>query len=789
MKLPMSWLNDYTKVGVTPKEYCDAMTLSGSKVDGYEMIGQGIERVVVGKIEKIEAHPDADKLVVCAVNIGESTIQIVTGAKNVFEGAFVPVALHGAHLPDGTVIKKGKLRGVVSEGMMCSTDELGMTEGVATGILILEGQPALGEDIKKTLGLDEVIVDFDITSNRPDCLSIIGVARESAITLGEEFHIPPVTVRENSEKVGDYISVSVEDKELCPRYMARVVKNIKIEPSPEWMQRRLEGCGVRAINNIVDITNYVMLEYGQPMHAFDINYLQGHKICIRKAHEGETIVTLDETERKLTSDMLVICDQNRPVAVAGVMGGLNSEIQDSTKTIVFESANFSGASVRATAKALGMRTEASARYEKELDAELPEAAVNRACQLIELLGAGEVVGGAIDCCAPKVPMNSILLRPERINQFLGTEIPEEDMIRILKRLECKIDGKEVTPPVFRKDLESEADLAEEIARFYGYDKITSTLMRGEAVAGGKTEKQKMEDCVKRTLAALGLYEIYTYSFTDPKSFDKLRLPARSKLRECVTIVNPLGEEQSVMRTQHYNEMMKTLALNNSHRNQNVGLFELAMVYRPKALPVTELPEEREMLTIGMYGDCDFYSLKGILEELLAQMNIADYKVTARRDHPTFHPGKTAELTVGGTPAGIFGAVHPTVCANYGLEQEAFMAELDFGVLLEHGNTKKSYHPLPKFPAVTRDLAMLCDESVEVGSIEEIIRQCGRSLIEEIKLFDIYKGKQIPTGKKSVAYSIVFRDPNKTLEEQDVNRVMDKILTRLEEKLSVELRKN
>ena len=789
MKLPMSWLNDYTKVGVTPKEYCDAMTLSGSKVDGYEMIGQGIERVVVGKIEKIEAHPDADKLVVCAVNIGESTIQIVTGAKNVFEGAFVPVALHGAHLPDGTVIKKGKLRGVVSEGMMCSTDELGMTEGVATGILILEGQPALGEDIKKTLGLDEVIVDFDITSNRPDCLSIIGLARESAITLGEEFHIPPVTVRENSEKVGDYISVSVDDKELCPRYMARVVKNIKIEPSPEWMQRRLEGCGVRAINNIVDITNYVMLEYGQPMHAFDINYLQGHKICIRKAHEGETIVTLDETERKLTSDMLVICDQNRPVAVAGVMGGLNSEIQDSTKTIVFESANFSGASVRATAKALGMRTEASARYEKELDAELPEAAVNRACQLIELLGAGEVVGGAIDCCAPKVPMNSILLRPEKINQFLGTEIPEEEMIRILKRLECKIDGKEVTPPVFRKDLESEADLAEEIARFYGYDKITSTLMRGEAVAGGKTEKQKMEDCVKRTLAALGLYEIYTYSFTDPKSFDKLRLPARSKLRECVTIVNPLGEEQSVMRTQHYNEMMKTLALNNSHRNQNVGLFELAMVYRPKALPVTELPEEREMLTIGMYGDCDFYSLKGILEELLAQMNIADYKVTARRDHPTFHPGKTAELTVGGTPAGIFGAVHPTVCANYGLEQEAFMAELDFGVLLEHGNTKKSYHPLPKFPAVTRDLAMLCDDSVEVGSIEEIIRQCGRSLIEEIKLFDIYKGKQIPTGKKSVAYSIVFRDPNKTLEEQDVNRVMDKILTRLEEKLSVELRKN
>ena len=789
MKLPMSWLNDYTKVGVTPKEYCDAMTLSGSKVDGYEMVGEGIEKVVVGKIEKIEKHPDADKLVVCQVNVGEQTIQIVTGAKNVFEGAYVPVALHGSHLPDGTVIKKGKLRGVASEGMMCSTYELGMTEGIATGILILEGQPTLGEDIKKTLGLDEVIVDFDITSNRPDCLSIVGLARESAITLGEEFHIPPVTIQENEEKAEDYISVSVQAPQLCPRYMARVVKNIKIEPSPLWMQKRLEGCGVRAINNIVDITNYVMLEYGQPMHAFDIDFLKGHEICVRTAQEGEQITTLDGTDRQLTPDMLVICDAERPVAVAGVMGGMNSEIQENTKTIVFESANFSGASVRATAKALGMRTEASARYEKELDANITEAAVNRACKLICELGAGEVVGGTVEVCAALPEGQKIKLRPDRINQFLGTDIAKQEMIRILERLECRVEGDIVIPPTFRKDLETEADLAEEIARFYGYDKIASTLMRGEAVAGGKTLKQKMEDAVKRMLAARGLYEIYTYSFTDPKSFDKLCIPARSKLRECVTILNPLGEEQSVMRTQHYHEMLKALSLNHSHRNQNVGLFELGTVYYPKALPVTELPEEREMITIGMYGDVDFYDLKGIIEQLMETMNIQKYSVQALKDNPTFHPGKTAELMVGGVSAGIFGAVHPKVCANYELEQEVLMASIDFNLMLEHMNPEKTYQSLPKFPAVTRDLAMLCDDEVEVGRIEEIIRQCGRTLIEEIKLFDIYKGKQIPAGKKSVAYSIVFRDANKTLEEQEVNRVMDKILSRLEEKLHVELRKS
>lgn len=788
MKMPLSWMNDYTKIEVTPKEYCDAMTLSGSKVDAFEMVGQGIEKVVVGKIEKIEQHPDADKLVVCQVNVGEP-LQIVTGAKNVFEGAYVPVALHGSHLHDGTVIKKGKLRGVVSEGMFCSTDELGMTDGIATGVLILEGEPTLGEDIKKTLGLDEVIVDFDITSNRSDCLSMIGLARESAITLNEEFSVSEVTVIENEENVNDYISVQVENSDLCPRYTARVVKNIKIEPSPMWMQKRLEGCGVRAINNIVDITNYVMLEYGQPMHAFDLEFLKGKSICVRTAKEGETIVTLDETERTLTPDMLMICDGERPVAVAGVMGGLNSEIQDTTKTIVFESANFDGASVRSTAKALGMRTESSARFEKELDANVTLQAINRACQLICELGAGEVVGGVIDVYKELPKRLEITLRPAKINSFLGTDIAEEEMIRILKALECEIEGDKIYPPTFRKDLETEADIAEEIARFYGYDKIESTLMKGESVAGGKTLKQATEDAVKKALTARGLYEIYTYSFTDPNAFDKLNLPADSKLRECVTILNPLGEEQSVMRTQHYNEMLKALSLNNSHRNQNVGLFELGTVYYPKALPVTELPEEREMITIGMYGDVDFYDLKGVIEQLLEGLNIADFKVQAKKDDPTFHPGKTAELLVGGESAGVFGAVHPAVCNNYELDQEVLMASIDFTLLMNHMNPEKTYRALPKFPAVTRDLAMLCDDEVEVGSIEEIIRQCGKALVEEIKLFDIYKGKQIPEGKKSVAYSVVFRDANKTLEEQDVNNVMDKILTRLEEKLHVELRKN
>ena len=790
MKIPMSWLDDYTSLGVGAKEYSDGMTMSGSKVESFESAGDEIDKVVVGKITEINKHPDADKLVVCQVDVGDKTVQIVTGAPNVFEGASVPVALHGARLPGGVTIKKGKLRGVVSEGMMCSTDELGMSEERADGILILDGEPAPGQDIRDVLGLNEVVVDFDITSNRPDCLSVIGLARESAATFGKPFSIPTVTVEENSQDVKDYVSVTVQEPVLCPRYSARVVKNIKIGPSPKWMQDRLHACGVRAINNIVDITNYVMLEYGQPMHAFDINFLSNQKIIVRRARPQERIVTLDSVERVLDENMLVICDDAKPVAVAGVMGGENSEINENTKTIVFESANFLGTSVRTTAKTLGMRTESSSRYEKELDPGMTVDAVNRACQLINQLGAGEVVGGVIDICSDLGSAHTISLRPDKINTFLGTSIPKEEMISILEQIEFSVEGDIITVPSFRRDVVTEADVAEEIARFYGYNKIESTLMRGETVMGGKTKEQRTEDAVKAVLVGQGLYEIYTYTFTDPKSFDRLNIPADDPLRKAVPISNPLGEEQSIMRTNTMNEMLRALSLNYSHRNQNVSLFEIGKVYVSKSLPVAELPEERQMVTIGMYGnDTDFYELKGIIEQLLQALNIRKYKVESSTENKTFHPGRTAKLTINGEYAGIFGQVHYCVTQNYEIDLPVYLAALEFDTLFRYQRPEKSYQALPKYPAVTRDIAMLCDDTIEVGQIEEVIKKCSGELLEELQLFDVYKGKQIPHGKKSVAYSVLFRDKSKTLEESEVNAVMERILTELETRLHAELRKN
>ena len=790
MKIPMSWLDDYTSLGVGAKEYSDGMTMSGSKVESCESAGDEIDKVVVGKITEINKHPDADKLVVCQVDVGDKTVQIVTGAPNVFEGASVPVALHGARLPGGVTIKKGKLRGVMSEGMMCSTDELGMSEERADGILILDGEPAPGQDIRDVLGLNEVVVDFDITSNRPDCLSVIGLARESAATFGKPFSIPTVTVEENSQDVKDYVSVTVQEPVLCPRYSARVVKNIKIGPSPKWLQDRLHACGVRAINNIVDITNYVMLEYGQPMHAFDINFLSNQKIIVRCARPQERIVTLDSVERVLDENMLVICDDAKPVAVAGVMGGENSEINENTKTIVFESANFLGTSVRTTAKTLGMRTESSSRYEKELDPGMTVDAVNRACQLINQLGAGEVVGGVIDICSDLDSAHTISLRPDKINTFLGTSIPKEEMISILEQIEFSVEGDIITVPSFRRDVVTEADVAEEIARFYGYNKIESTLMRGETVMGGKTKEQRTEDAVKAVLVGQGLYEIYTYTFTDPKSFDRLNIPADDPLRKAVPISNPLGEEQSIMRTNTMNEMLRALSLNYSHRNQNVSLFEIGKVYVSKSLPVAELPEERQMVTIGMYGnDTDFYELKGIIEQLLQALNIRKYKVESSTENKTFHPGRTAKLTINGEYAGIFGQVHYCVTQNYEIDLPVYLAALEFDTLFRYQRPEKSYQALPKYPAVTRDIAMLCDDTIEVGQIEEVIKKCSGELLEELQLFDVYKGKQIPHGKKSVAYSVLFRDKSKTLEESEVNAVMERILTELETRLHAELRKN
>ncbi len=789
MKLPLSWLSDYTKISAVGREYAHALTMTGSKVETCEMIGGEIEKVVVGKILKIDRHPDADKLVVCHVNVGDNDVQIVTGATNVFEGAYVPVALHKSHLPGGVTITKGKLRGVVSEGMMCSTDELGMTDGVATGILILEGEPQPGTDIKAVLGLDEYVADFEITSNRPDCLSVIGLARESAATYGADFSIPEIKVAENNENISDYVSVEVKDSELCPRYTARVVKNIKIEPSPMWLQRRLEACGVRAINNIVDITNYVMLEYGQPMHAFDLNFLNGSKIVVRRAEEGESITTLDGEDRKLSADMLVICDSEKPVAVAGVMGGENSEIKDDTKTIVFESANFKGSSVRLTAKALGMRTESSGRFEKGLDPYMTVDAVNRACQLICELGAGEVVGGIIDVCGELSKPVKIKLRPDKINSFLGIDIPKERMVDILEKIGFTVDGDTVTSPSFRTDIECEADVAEEIARFYGYDVIESTLMKGESTAGGKTPSQMLEDKIRASLTAQGLYEIYTYSFVDPATLDKLNIPSDDKLRSAVMISNPLGEEQSMMRTTPLGEMLKALSLNHSHRNADVALFEIANTYLPKSLPVTELPDERNVITCGMYGNLDFYDLKGIVEQLLDSCNVKKYSFKTKTDNPSFHPGKTAALIIGGKECGCLGQVHPSVADNFELSMPTFAALIDFNAVLENAGGAKSYKHLPKFPAVTRDIAMLCDDETEVGSIEEIIRKSAGNLLEELNLFDVYKGKQIPEGKKSVAYSIVLRSADKTLEEAEVTAVMNSVVSGLESKLGAELRKN
>ncbi len=789
MKLPLSWLKDYTDVSETGRDYAHALTMTGSKVETCDMIGKDIEKVVVGKIIKIEQHPDADKLVVCQVNVGEGEVQIVTGAKNVFEGAYVPVALHKSRLPGGVIITKGKLRGVMSEGMMCSTDELGLTDGIATGILILEGEPAPGTDIKTVIGLDEYVADFEITSNRPDCLSVIGLARESAATYGKDFKIPEIKVKENSENINDYISVEVKDSELCPRYTARVVKNINIEPSPAWLASRLENCGVRSINNIVDITNYVMLEYGQPMHAFDLDFLKDNKIVVRRAENDEKITTLDGKDHSLKNDMLVIADGQRAVAVAGVMGGENSEITEDTKAIVFESANFKGSSVRLTAKALGMRTEASGRYEKGLDPYMTADAVNRACQLICELGAGEVVGGVIDVCADLPKPVQLELRADKINKFLGIDISEEEMVKILKSVDFAVEGKTITAPTFRSDIESEADVAEEIARFYGYDKIESTLMKGESVAGGLNYRQTIEKEIKNNLVSQGLYEIVTYSFTDPKGLDKLNIPADSSLRNTVVISNPLGEEQSIMRTTPLNEMIKALSLNYSHRNTDVYLFELAKTYMPKALPLTELPEEKDVITIGMYGDIDFYDLKGVIEEMLSGCGISKYSVQAKCDNPSFHPGKTAELVIGGKICGIFGQVHPKIADAYEISVPVYAAMIDFDTVCENTNQNKTYKHLPKFPAVTRDIALLCDEDIEVGKIEAIIKKCSGELLEELKLFDVYKGKQIPEGKKSVAYSVVFRNALKTLEENEVSSVMGKIISDLENKLGANLRKN
>jgi len=794
MKVPMSWLNDYVDINMSPEEYAAGMTMSGSKVESIQKMGEEIQNVVVAKILSIEKHPDADSLQICQVDFGNEQTQIVTGATNIKVGDYVPVAKHGSKLPGGITIKKTKLRGVESNGMMCSIGELGLTKedyphAAEDGIFILEGQPPLGTDIKEVLGLNENVIEFEITSNRPDCFSVIGLARESAATFDKKLFYPEVKVQESGGDVNDFASVEVLAPDLCPRYAARVVRNVKIQPSPKWLRDRLRACGVRPINNIVDITNYVMLEYGQPMHAFDLNYLAGRKIVVRRAKDNEVIRTLDDQERVLDSNMLVIADAEKPVAVAGVMGGANSEITDDTHIILFEAANFNASSVRLTAKKLGMRTEASSRFEKGLDVHLVEQALDRACQLVDELGAGEVVAGIIDVNNSNPKPIQLLLRPDKINTFLGTALKAEEMVDILRKLEFEVNSEDmmITVPSFHSDIETEADIAEEIARIYGYNNIPSTLLSGETTQGQKTYKQKIESKVKDCLVGQGLSEIITYSFTNPKVFDDLNIPSDSVLRNAVTITNPLGEESSIMRTTTLASMLEVLSRNYSHRIDEVALFELGTIYLPKSLPVNELPEEKVMVTVGMYGGVDFYDLKGIVEELLHTLGIKEYTVEKESQNPSFHPGRTAKLYVNGKELGIFGEVHPAVLENFEIGIRSYVAMLDFNLLCNASNLNVKYKPLPKYPAVTRDISMLVNEQVMVKEIETVIKKCSGKLLEELKLFDVYKGKQIPEGMKSVAYSIVFRAADRTLTDEDVNHVFDKIVKALQENLGAQLR--
>lgn len=804
MNTPLSWIKAYVpELDCSSQEYTDAMTLSGTKVEGYKELDADLDKIVVGQIERIEKHPDADKLVVCQVNVGTETVQIVTGASNVEEGQKIPVVLDGGRVagghdgsrtPGGIKIKKGKLRGVPSAGMMCSIEELGSDremypDAPEDGIYILKEDSVVGSDAVELLGLHDTVFEYEITSNRVDCFSVLGIAREAAATFRKPFLPPIVEVKANGEDVNDYISVQVEDKDLCKRYCARVVKNVKIEPSPEWMQRRLAACGIRPINNLVDITNYVMEEYGQPMHAFDLATLAGRKIVVKRASEGDTFVTLDGQERKLDQNILMINDAEKPVGIAGIMGGENSKITDDVKDMVFEAACFDGTNIRLSAKRLGLRTDASGKFEKGLDPNNALEAINRACQLIEMLGAGEVVGGVVDIYDEVRQPKRISFEPEKMNRLLGTGIGSGQMLDYFKTIGLEYDesSNEVVVPTFRQDLECMADLAEEVARFYGYDNIPSSLPQGEATAGKLSYKLRIEGIAKDIAEFCGFSQGMTYSFESPKVFDKLLLPEDSSLRQTVDILNPLGEDFSIMRTTTLNGMLTSLSTNYNRRNKNVRLYELGNVYLPKAVPVTELPDERMQFTLGMYGDGDFYTMKGVVEEFLEKVGM---KKNVRYDKdagkPFLHPGRQANILYAGEVIGYLGEIHPQVLDNYNIGDRAYIAILDMPTIYDKTTFDRKYEGIAKYPAVSRDISMIMPKSLQVGDVEEVIRKKGGSLLESYQLFDIYEGAQIQMGYKSVAYSIVFRAKDHTLEEKEVSEIMDKILGALET-MDIELR--
>lgn len=783
MDLSMRWLGDYVTLDeIPPRAFCEAMTMSGSKVEGFTKEGEEIENVVVGKILSLVPHGNSDHMFICQVDVGSKTVQIVTGASNLKVGDIIPAALDGATLPGGHKIVTTKLRGELSEGMLCSLAELGLTKNdfpnaIEDGIFVIDEPCKLGEDIRTALGINDTIVEFEITSNRPDCLSVIGLAREAAVTYGKPLTVkaPVVAMGSSDININNMLSVEVKNPVLCPRYVARAVTNVKIGPSPLWMRERLRASGVRPINNIVDITNYVMLEYGQPMHAFDVNCVAGKKLVIRNAQPGETLMTLDGTERALSPEMLVIADAEKPSAVAGVMGGENSGIHEDTVTVVFESANFFGSSVRTTAKKLGMRTEASSRFEKGLDPTVCLTAADRACELAILLGAGEPVNGAIDVDNSAKPATVIKLEPDWINRFLGISVSRDEMVKTLQAIGCIVNGDDITAPSWRADLEHKADVAEEIARFYGYNKIPTTSIQG-GVYGVVTEAHKLERRAVTTLLAQGMSEICTYTFVSPKAFDLVRIPENSPLRNTVKILNPLGEDTSVMRTVVYPSMMEVLARNYNNRNESAALFEVAKEFIPKE-SINTLPDENKMLSLGMYGpNYDYFSLKGIVEELLEIFGIADYDVTAVTNNPTFHPGRCAELTKNGRLIGTIGEVHPSVCANYDMGVRAYIGRIDLAVLFELSDVSgRTYRPLPRFPASTRDMALLCDDVLPVLTIEKAIKSQIGDILESVSLFDHYKGAQIPEGKKSLAFAISMRAADRTLTDTEVNAAMERAL--------------
>lgn len=796
MNTALSWIKSFVPgLDCTAQEYTDAMTLTGTKVEGFERLDEDLDKIVVGQVKKIDKHPDADKLVICQVDIGDRQIQIVTGAPNVYEGMKTPVCLDGGRVagghdgsrtPGGIKIKKGKLRGIESDGMMCSIEELGSSrdyypDAPESGLYDMGEDAVVGSDAIEALGLRDVVFEYEITSNRVDCYSIIGIAREAAATFRKDFVLPDIKPTGNNENVNDMISVDVEDEDLCKRYCARMVKNIKLAPSPKWMQRRLAASGIRPINNIVDITNYVMEEYGQPMHAYDYDTIADHKIVVRRAKDKEVFCTLDGQDRTLDSSMLMICDGEKAIGLAGIMGGENSKITDDVKTMLFEAACFDGANIRISAKKAGLRTDASGKFEKGLDPYNAEAAINRACELIEELGAGEVVGGMVDVFPVKPEEKVLPFEPDKYNKLLGTDVSSDEMLKYFDKLEIKYNESDNTLhiPSFRQDLLRTCDMAEEVARFYGYDKIPVTLPSGESTSGKLSFKLRVESVAREVAQFCGFSQSMNYSFESPKAFDKLLVPENSDLRQAIRILNPLGQDFSIMKTQALNGMLTSLATNYNRKNKNVRLYEIGNIYIPKALPLTELPDERTQFTLGMYGDGDFFTMKGVVEEFFEKAGL-DGRITYDPEDkkPFLHPGRQADIIYDGVKVGYLGEVHPQVCENYNIGDRVYYADIDMPYIVEHACFDKKYEGIAKFPTSTRDISLVVGKEVLIGTMENAIIKKGGKLLESCELFDIYEGEQVGEGKKSVAFSLVFRAKDRTLSDTEISEIMDKILAEL-----------